>query len=101
MEKERHDLRENNDLPPGWPSPLNVPSPGPATHSSSSSPSSAKRRSYSCTVWGPRPWNRSVAPWPPGAYLSLTAPEAPRRAHATVIRGRYKLDSTNFRFTEF
>src|SRR5215211_1038738 len=69
--------------PQGWPSPLNVPSAGPATHGWSSSPSSAKRRSYSCTEWGPRPWNRSVAPSPPGVYLSLTAPEAPRRAHAS------------------
>jgi hypothetical protein len=61
VEKERHDLRENDDLPPGLAKPA-VRSPGTDTRGSNSSPSSAKRCYFGCTVWGLRLWISSVAP---------------------------------------
>ena len=83
MQKERHELRENNDLPPG----LAKPAQRALTRAGYSRLEQFTKLSEEKVLqlhgMGPRPWNRSVAPSPPGAYLSLTAPEAPSRAHAS------------------
>src|SRR5918994_2264105 len=56
-----------------WPSRHDGRSPGQDSCVSSSSLPTARPRSCGCTVWDPRRSTSSVAPSPPGAYLSPMA----------------------------